>query len=145
MGTEGLASLEPGSRPKSGWRHHPVTTARLDDFKLRDVGFVKIDVEGHELAVLQGATDLLAMQRPTVMIEIEQHADRQGTLDAIIDFFRDRSYRGEFLHQGRWYAINKLDRQGALEMATRVAKHGYGTNLLLYARRYVHNFIFKPQ
>jgi FkbM family methyltransferase len=145
MGTEGRGSLEPGNRPESAWRQQAVTTNRLDDFELGDVGFVKIDVEGHELAVLHGASGLLDEQRPTVMIEIEEHADRQGPLDTIIEFFGDRSYRGEFLQKGRWHSIAELDRQATHEMAQRVARHGYGANLVLYARRYVHNFIFKPR
>jgi FkbM family methyltransferase len=145
MGTEGRASLEAANRPESAWRQHPVATSRLDDFELGDVGFVKIDVEGHELAVLQGAADLVGAQRPTVMVEIEQYADRQDPLDTIVEFFGDRSYSGKFLQHGRWHPINELDRQGTREMAKRVAQHGYGTNLLLYARRYVHNFIFQPR
>jgi FkbM family methyltransferase len=145
MGTEGRASLEPGNRAESAWKQHSVATRRLDDFELGDVGFVKIDVEGHELAVLHGATDLLESQRPTVLIEIEHNADRWDPLDTIIEFFGDRSYTGEFLQKGRWHPINELDRQGTLRMAKRFGQRGYGTNLLLYARRYVHNFIFKPR
>jgi FkbM family methyltransferase len=145
VGTEGRASLEPGNRSESKWRKQEVTTSRLDDVALGDVGFVKIDVEGHELAVLQGATDLLGTQRPTLMIEVEQIADRHGRLDAIIEFLGDRSYSGQFLKKGRWHRINELDRQEAREMAKRIAQHSYGTGLLLYARRYVHNFIFKPR
>src|SRR5271170_3100205 len=76
---QGRASLEPQTRAGSDWKHQPVLTSRLDDFELGDVGFVKIDVEGHELAVLQGATDLLKTQRPTLLVEIEEHADRQGS------------------------------------------------------------------
>lgn len=40
---------------------HPVTTRRLDDMEeLGDVDFVKIDVQGSELAVFQGGTKALA-------------------------------------------------------------------------------------
>ncbi|MGO8873613.1 MAG: FkbM family methyltransferase, partial [Acidimicrobiales bacterium] len=70
-GTEGRGSLEPAGRIGSGWRQQPAFTSRLDEFELGDVGFVKIDVEGHEFPVLQGATKLLELQRPTVMVEIE--------------------------------------------------------------------------
>ncbi|WP_139804584.1 FkbM family methyltransferase, partial [Mycobacterium avium] len=37
-----------------------VPVKRLDDLNLDDVGLVKIDVEGHELAVLRGAAETLA-------------------------------------------------------------------------------------
>ncbi len=145
VNTHGRASLEPQTRAGSDWKQHSVATSRLDDFELGDVGFVKIDVEGHELAVLQGATDLLKTQRPTLLVEIEQHAGRHGWLDEIIEFLGDYSYSGEFLQKGRWHPISELDRQRTNEMAARVAQHGYLVNLLLYARRYVHNFVFKPR
>ena len=29
-------------------------------------------------------------------------------------------------------------------VATRAAGHGYATNLLLYSRRFIHNFVFRP-
>lgn len=140
----GGASLEPQSRVGADWSQPPVATSRLDDFELGDVGFVKIDVEGHELAVLQGAVDLLKTQRPTLLIEIEQHADRQGSLDEVLEFLGDFSYRGEFLQKGRWRPIGDLDRQRTRQMADRVASHGYVVNQLLYIRSYVHNFVFKP-
>jgi FkbM family methyltransferase len=144
MGTEGRASLEARNRAGSAWRQQPVTTSRLDEFELGDVGFVKIDVEGHELPVLHGASHLLDTQRPTVMIELAHHARRPGPLETIIEFFADRSYAGKFLQKGHWRPINELDRQGAREMAKRVAQHSYGPLNLLYARRYVHNFVFEP-
>ena len=46
-----------------------VEKARLDDLDLANVGFMKIDVEGHELEVLQGATNLLERDRPNILIE----------------------------------------------------------------------------
>ena len=41
----------------------------LDDLPIDDVGFIKIDVEGHELAVLRGAERLLRESRPNLLIE----------------------------------------------------------------------------
>ena len=97
-------NLEPGQIGNNT----SVATSRLDDFELGDVGFVKIDVEGHELAVLQGATDLLKAQRPTLMVEIEHHAGRQGSLDEIVEFLGEHSRTGdEFLQKGRWHPIER--------------------------------------
>lgn len=42
----------------------------LDSWKLQDVGFLKIDVEGYELRVLQGAQETLLRCNPVVMIEV---------------------------------------------------------------------------
>ncbi len=55
----GSATLKSGSTPESGIK---VQVRRLDDFleKIQHVGVCKIDVEGYELAVLQGAEKTLA-------------------------------------------------------------------------------------
>ena len=140
----GRASLEPQTRAGSDWRQQAVQTSRLDDFELGDVGFVKIDVEGHELAVLQGATDLLKTQRPTLLVEIEQHAGWPGFARRDCRFLRRLLVQRGVSEKGRWHPISELDRQRTKQMAARVAQHGYVVNLLSYARRYVHNFVFKP-
>lgn len=50
-----------------------VPVKRLDDLHPDDIGLGNIDVEGHELAVLRGAADTLARNRPTVLVEAEEH------------------------------------------------------------------------
>jgi FkbM family methyltransferase len=42
---------------------------RLDDFGFTSVDFIKIDVEGYELYVLQGARELLERERPCLIVE----------------------------------------------------------------------------
>jgi FkbM family methyltransferase len=44
-------------------------TKRLDDFPVERCSFIKIDVEGHEEEVLDGAAALIARERPVLMIE----------------------------------------------------------------------------
>lgn len=63
-----------------------VPTVRLDDeIRGRHVDFIKVDVEGHELSVLRGASALLREQLPAMLIEIEQrHLDHP-----IKDVFRE--------------------------------------------------------
>ena len=67
-------------------------TIRLDDLGMENVDFLKIDVEGDELAVLTGATDTIARCRPTICIEqkkgfgarfgVSDHAGLDMLLDA---------------------------------------------------------------
>ena len=57
----------------------PVKVVRLDDEGLTNIGFMKIDVEGHEYEVIDGARALLARCRPNLLIEIlEGRGDRNA-------------------------------------------------------------------
>jgi FkbM family methyltransferase len=42
---------------------------RLDDFKLTEVDFIKIDVEGYEMAVIQGGERTIKKWHPTIIVE----------------------------------------------------------------------------
>ncbi|GJF14849.1 hypothetical protein NGTWS1803_28480 [Mycolicibacterium cyprinidarum] len=58
-----------------------------------DVGFVKIDVEGAELEVLCGASDLLSIGRPVVYLETEpEWIERLG--HSVGDVFNEMSRHG---------------------------------------------------
>src|ERR1700684_3808241 len=60
----------------------------LDSFNLTNVGFVKIDVEGHEEAVLRGGINTLRREKPNLMIEIEErHAP--GSVDRVSTLLED--------------------------------------------------------
>jgi FkbM family methyltransferase len=61
---QGAATLEPDpDEDPESLRTIEVQTVRLDDAVRDDVGLAKIDVEGHELSVLQGAEGLLSERR----------------------------------------------------------------------------------
>ncbi len=64
-----------------------VETRRIDDYDLPDVGFIKIDVEGHELAVLSGTEATLARHKPNLLIECndEHQPDAVGRLGTWLD------------------------------------------------------------
>lgn len=61
----------------------PVETTTLDSFQWEDVGLIKIDVEGHEMAVLSGARETISRCRPWLIVEAldeQQHLVRQFLL-----------------------------------------------------------------
>lgn len=105
-GADALASLRPIESSESV----PVEVRRLDDLGFRDVGFLKIDVEGLELDVLRGAASTIATSQPRIMIEIEQrHLD--GAIDVVFDWFRDQGYRGHFVRGRGWATLDEFDVQ----------------------------------
>lgn len=80
----------------------------LDSFHLNDLGFLKIDVEGHELAVLGGATRTLQTSRPVVLIEVEER-HKPGAVQAVRDHLRPFGYTGHFFLEGRLVPIERFD------------------------------------
>src|SRR5947209_3295951 len=73
-----------------------------------NVGFIKIDVEGHEHSVLQGAQRTIERCRPRVLIEAEErHAP--GSVRRIQAFFRRFGYRGYFVFHRQLAPIERFD------------------------------------
>lgn len=69
-GNAHVATAEPRSNGHGPLREvRDVALRRLDDFEFRHVDFVKIDVEGYELPVVQGAESTLLRERPLVVVE----------------------------------------------------------------------------
>jgi FkbM family methyltransferase len=64
------SSLEKSDTSGSDHVQLTVSAGRLDDEPLSDVGFIKIDVEGHEQRVLRGAREIVFRDRPVMLIEI---------------------------------------------------------------------------
>ena len=63
----------------------PVKTLRLDDAGIADVGFIKIDVEGFEMQVLQGAVETLRRDRPTLLVEIEEKHTKRSLAEMVAE------------------------------------------------------------
>lgn len=97
---DGLATIEPRNALGGGAvRDYAVPRRRLDGYDLPPVGVVKIDVEGHELAVLQGAAALLARDRPHLLVEAEER-HCPGTLASVAGFLSRFGYRPNVLRNG---------------------------------------------
>jgi FkbM family methyltransferase len=135
----GLASLEPQlARAVPACAVQPVPVARLDAVVQEDVAFVKIDVEGHELNVLDGATGLLERSRPVFLVEAEDR-HRAGATASVFTFFEDRGYQGFFIDDGDVLAVDQFDvglfqDPGAL-LPDGGRRHG---------QAYINNFFFFP-
>ena len=51
-----------------------INTIKLDDLKLTNIDFIKIDVDSHETQVLEGARDFLTNNSPVILIESKQRS-----------------------------------------------------------------------
>jgi len=85
-----------------------VPTRRLDSYSQHRFGFIKIDVEGHEEAVLRGADGILRRDHPSLLIEIEERHNR-GAIQRIFTLLKSYGYLGLFLHENRLRPIEQFD------------------------------------
>ncbi len=69
----------------------PIQVRTIDSFALADASFIKIDVEGYELPVLEGASETINRCRPLILLE-------QAGNDEL-HFGRPRNEASEFLEQ----------------------------------------------
>jgi FkbM family methyltransferase len=106
-----------------------VKTVRLDDYDLPSVCIVKIDVEGHEEAVLRGGRQLLRRDRPACMIEIEERHN-PGAFSRVANFFAALDYTAFYLNDGEFEPVDGRVDIGKLQSSS--------------AQRYVNNFFFLP-
>lgn len=77
----------------------PVLT--LDSYGCSDVGLIKIDVEGFELDVLCGAQQLLARDRPILLIEVDPDEQFAENFTAVFSWLQERNYRPHYLDDGK--------------------------------------------
>lgn len=112
-----------------------VPTRRLDGYGFAGVGFIKIDVEGHEEMVLRGAMQTLRENRPALLVEVEERHN-PGCVERVTNVLRGLGYEGFFLDGGRMCSIREFDasRDQILRHVGVSGKTG----------RYINNFFFEP-
>lgn len=95
----GRSTIEPANALEHAGIDHSVEvsveTRMLDEYDARDVGFIKIDVEGHELAVLQGAEGTIGASRPNLLVECNNAHQPDGTAQ-LARWLAERDYTVDF-------------------------------------------------
>ena len=84
-----------------------VRLATLDSYAFRDVGFIKIDVEGSELEVIAGARATIARDRPNLLVEFLTRPAADA-LSAIERIEREFGYDSGIMHEGRSQPAREL-------------------------------------
>ena len=133
-----LGTINDNASASSLGKSYSVQLKPLDHQGHINVGFVKIDVEGHEKAVIDGAMDLLQQQRPTLMVEIEQRHHRDRNITEIFTKILSLGYEGFFLLNGELKSLNDFSVEKYQDIKNYEGHASLG-------KTYISNFIFKPQ
>lgn len=131
----GEASLLPHPERGQELESIPVELRTLDSYRLSDVGFLKVDVEGHEESLLRGARETIIASRPVVFMEIEErHA--AGSVDRITAWMQSEvGYTNiSFMCDGAFYPFAEFD----------VDRHQHQYAETPSSPNYVSNFLFRP-
>lgn len=106
------ASLEAKNRAEAGSASMDVDVTTLDDFfakQDRGPDFLKIDVEGHESAVLDGGKRTLEENRPAILIECEARHRTDGDVRTVFAQLARYGYEGSFFLNGRRRPLAEFD------------------------------------
>lgn len=115
-------------------RDQLVSLATLDSYRFENVGLIKIDVEGHEYSVIEGAGETINSSRPALLIEIEQrHSGRPIT--EVFQKVLAYGYAGFFLEENGLSLLDKFN----------LSRHQSMDNFGGPKGRYINNFLFLHQ
>lgn len=114
----------------------------LDRVYSGNVGFIKIDVEGHEEAVLEGARQTIVRCQPRMQVELEESI-APGAISRVAVFFRNLGYRGYFVFQRQLRPIEQFDRQ-TMQNPANYPDLKAGLDKRQRFGRYIYNFLFVP-
>ena len=124
-------SLETCAAPSI--REQSVAVTTLDSYHFDRVSLIKIDVEGHECAVLEGAIETIAMSAPALLVEIEQrHIARP--INQAFDYILSLGYRGFFMAGRTLLPLRCFE----------PSRHQPPTIVGVSSVAYVNNFLFLP-
>jgi FkbM family methyltransferase len=100
------ASLEASA----GGASYDCTVTTLDrDLAGAPVKFLKVDVEGHELALFRGAERVLAKDRPSILFECEARHLTKHSMGEVFDFLQTFGYEGWLLHGAKLLPVSQFD------------------------------------
>ena len=93
----GLATIhKENSLEKNQFSLFKVKAEKLDNImQNRKIGFMKIDVEGHEKNVLIGAEMIIKKNKPNLLVEIEERHTNEK-IENVLGFINDFGYRSFF-------------------------------------------------
>jgi FkbM family methyltransferase len=137
-GDTGSATIEDANRLNETLDHTAVNlrnvqTRTLDSYGLTDIAMIKIDVEGHEEAVIAGAMETIRRSWPILLIESEDR-HKPGAPRGLAMAMSELDYQAFYLKDRKLMDFDKLSDEDT-------NPNNFGSNTL----RYINNFIFIPR
>ena len=114
-----------------------VTTKCLDDYNFSNIGFIKIDVEGHENSVLRGGSKTIEQNRCPILVECENH-HYPGATQELFNLMHSRNYEGFFVLNNTIMDVKEFD-PALYQNPSNMADWTNGWKLY---GTYINNFIF---
>lgn len=119
-----------------------VPCVTLDSLRLHDVDFIKIDVDGNELAVLRGADALLTRDHPALFVELES---RIQPIAPVVTHLAERGYTGWVLPAASWVPLASFPLEAHQARTSHVVEQGLLRRVLPpHGPRYVNSVLFLP-
>ena len=126
-----MASLE---KRDSECELRSVKVSTVDSYEFDDVDLIKIDVEGHEKSVIEGALKTIKKTQPILLVEIEQrHIEKE--IEDIFQLILNLNYNGFFLLDN---SLTPLE-----EFSYEKNQKPFLDNVIV--KEYINNFIFVPK
>lgn len=115
-------------------RDQSVSLQTLDSYRFEDVSFIKIDVEGHEYSVIEGAVSLLASSRPALLVEIEQRHNGRP-ISEVFEKILGFGYQGFFMLERALTGLENFDATRHQSIENFSGSKGYYINNFLFLHR----------
>ena len=81
------------------FRAFEVNVKKLDNLQFENpISFIKIDVEGHEIEVIEGAIKTINKNKPILLVEIEKRHSKKKVSDSI-KFINDLGYKSYYFNE----------------------------------------------
>jgi FkbM family methyltransferase len=132
----GLSSVEASEGERL-----EVPKVTIDSLDLEDVRFIKMDVEGHELAALRGAEKTIRRDRPMLIAELEA---RLQPIDRVIDLLASWGYTGFVMPRRAWVPLTAFDLVSHQRAAIARVDQSFVRRLVWNRPRYVNMVLFRP-
>ncbi len=130
---KGRSTIEKTNLIEEGGEIDIISTPvkKLDNYIFNDsIGFIKIDVEGHEEEVLKGAEQILIKDRPNILVEVEER-HKKKSIENVFKYLQELGYKGFYFKDGHLMNINQFNIEIHQNM-----------NALYSKGKYINNFIF---